>query len=362
MLPATRAVVLSGPNDLSVQEFERPVSGELDAVLRIEACGLCGSDIEQIRGTVPNPVFPVVPGHEPVGVIESIGATASERWGVRAGDRVCVEVVVPCLDCRGCETGLSNGCERPLGTYGFRPIPGDDRVSGGFAEYMYVHPNSTLHRISNELPARVAAMYNSVAAGIRWVQEVGQVSRGDTVVVLGCGQRGIAAAMAAKEAGADLVIVTGLERDAHKLGIAEKFGADVTIFADREDVPGRVHELTEGRLADVILDLTPMAGQPVRDALAAVRRGGRVVLAGLKSGQEISVNTDLIVKKSLTVVGALGVEGGSIKAAIALLESGRYPFELMQTHTFGLDDVAQALAVLASEVEGEDAVHVAILP
>lgn len=358
----TRAVVLSGPSELTIAEFPRPTSGDDDAVIRIEACGLCGSDVEQIKGSIPNLPLPAVPGHEPVGVIESIGDGAKARWGVDVGDRICVEVIVPCLECRGCTSGVSNGCERPLGSYGYRPFAGDDRVSGGFADYMYVHPNSNIHRISNDLPARVAAMYNPIAAGVRWAQQVGQVKPGDIVVVLGAGQRGIAAAMAAKEAGATQVIITGLERDAHKLALALRFGADATVYADKEDIPTRVTELTEGRMADVVLDLTPMAGQPVRDALAAARRGGRIVLAGLKSGQEIPISTDLIVKKALTVVGAYGVDGPAVEAAIALLESGRYPFEQLQTHTFGLDEALHAIAVLANEVDGEDAVHVALLP
>ena len=361
-MTSARAVFLTEPNTFEIRTLPIPPVGEDDAVIRIEAAGLCGSDIEQTRGGGRNPSVALVPGHEPLGVIDSIGRRAAERWGVEAGDRVCVEVVLPCHQCPQCAAGVFSSCERSLGAYGYRPFDAPTQLVGGFAEYMYLHPNSIVHKIDRDLPVVIASMFNTLAAGIRWAVHLGGVQPGDTVAILGAGQRGIAAAMAAKAAGASTVIITGLGRDAHKLALSREFGVDHTIVADAEDVPERIREITDGHLADVVLDLTPMAAQPVRDALDCVRFGGTVVLAGLKGHRPIEIITDRIIQKGLRIVGAHGVESRSIREAIDLMESGTYPLEKLHTHSFDLDSLPRAISVLAGEVEGEHAIHVAIIP
>lgn len=354
-----RAAFLEGPGRIEVEEVPLPDISADDGLLRVEVNGLCGSDIEQI--TTGGRFGRLVPGHEPVGVIEQIGADAARRWGVKAGDRVAVEVVVPCRRCRQCAAEVFSSCEDSVGAYGYRPIPGSD-LTGGFAEYMYLHPHSVMHRIANDVPLVEAAMFNPLAAGLRWANHLGGVRKGDTVVVFGAGQRGIAAAIAALSAGAEHVVATGLTRDAHKLALARRFGVHTTLDVETDDVVERIREVTGGRGADVVVDLTPSAAQPVRDALEVARMGGTVVLAGLKHGRSIDLVTDRIIQKGLRVVGARGVEGRSIREAIALIESGQYPLAELNTHVFGLDDAAHAVAVLAGRVEGEDSVHVAVAP
>jgi len=361
-MPSVNAAVLTAPGRLEMREFPAPTSGEDDAIVRIEAAGLCGSDVEQVRGEDPRAVLGVVPGHEPVGIVESIGARAAERWGVGVGDRICVEVVVPCRDCDKCAAGIFTECRQSLGSYGYRPFPSPTPLIGGFAERMYVHPNSLVHRISREVPVAIAAMYNPIAAGIRWAVHLGGVGPGDIVLVMGAGQRGIAAALAAKAAGAAFVAVTGLSRDAHKLAVAREFGADATIDAETEDVPARFLELSGGRAADVVVDVTPVALQPVQDALEVTRIGGTIVFAGLKNGRPAPIPPDQVINKSLRILGARGVDWRSIEDAIRLIESGEHPLEHMHTHSFGLADAAHALDVLAGEVAGEHAIHVAIVP
>ena len=110
------------------------------------------------------------------------------------------------------------------------------------------------------------------------------------------------------------------------------------------------------------LELTPMAAGPVADALAATRRGGRVILAGLKGNREIPLRTDVIINRALTVRGAFGVDAKGMDDAIALLESRRFPLEKMHTHTFRLDDAALAIQTLGGEIPGESAIHVSVHP
>jgi threonine dehydrogenase-like Zn-dependent dehydrogenase len=356
-----RAAVQLGPRQIELREFPRPRIGDDDGLLRIEACGICGSDVEQYRGHLRSP-GPMIPGHEPLGIVEEVGERAAERWGVRPGDRVALEILVPCRSCDLCLTGRYMSCPNRRASYGYTNIGVEPSLWGGFSEYVYLHPNAILHPVRADIPADVAVMFNPLGAGVRWTCHLGGTQLGDTVLILGAGQRGLASVIAAKAVGAATVIVTGLSRDGAKLELARELGADHTIDVEREDTVERVREITGGLLADVVLELTPMATQPVLDALQAVRHGGRVVLAGLKGRRSVEMVTDVIINRAITVVGAYGVDSRAYTEAIRLIESGKYPLEKLHTHTFGLDDVAHAIETLAGEVPGESAVHVAIHP
>ena len=363
MADMVRAAVQTAPRTIEIQEFPRPQIGPDDGLLRIEANGICGSDVEQYKGHLFRGSA-VVPGHEPLGIIDEIGDRAAERWGVQVGDRVALEILVPCHHCSYCMTGRYQSCPRRSASHGYTPISQQPSLWGGLAEYTYLAPGSLVHPVSSALPPEVAVMFNPLGAGVRWAAHLGEIGLGDTVVVLGAGQRGICSVIAARAAGAGTIITTGLASDAHKLALAREFGADHTVVVgeDGEDVVERVREITDGEMADVVLELTPMAAQPVTDALLAARHGGRVVLAGLKGNREIPLRTDLIINRALSIKGAFGVDSPGYEAAIALIESGRFPLEKLHTHTFGLEDTALAIETLAGDVPGELPVHVSVHP
>jgi threonine dehydrogenase-like Zn-dependent dehydrogenase len=355
-----RAVVQTGPGRMELREFPRPVIGPDDGgLLRVEACGICGSDVEQYKGNLGGQWLPMVPGHEPLGILEEASAAACQRWGVQPGDRVAVEILIPCRACDLCLAGRYMSCRNRIGSHGGSNPERGLGLWGGFAEYIHLHPNSILHKVRADIPAEIAVMFNPLGAGVRWGVHLGGVGLGDTVLILGCGQRGLAAVLACRAAGARTIIVTGLSRDAEKLALALEFGADHAIDVEAEDTVSRVRDLTGGAGADVVLELTPMAAQPVRDALDAVRWGGRVVLAGLKGGRPLELSTDVIINKALTVAGAFSVDSRAYAEAIRLIETGQFPLARMHTHTFGLEDVARAIETLASD---GSAVHVAIVP
>ncbi|MBO0686971.1 MAG: alcohol dehydrogenase catalytic domain-containing protein [Candidatus Dormibacteraeota bacterium] len=364
MSEMVRAMVQTGPRQLELREFPRPRTGAEDGLLRIEACGICGSDVEQYRGHLGGGSDrpPSIPGHEPLGVIEEVGERAAARWGVKPGDRVALEIIVPCRTCDLCLMGRYQSCRNRQGGYGVTPINRDPSLWGGFSEYVYLHPNAILHPMRKDIPADVAVMFNPLGAGVRWACHLGGTQIGDTVLILGPGQRGISAAIAAKTAGAATVIMTGLSKDSAKLELAREFGVDHTINVDEEDTVERVKEITDGNLADVVLELTPIATQPVLDAVECVRHSGRVVLAGLKGGKTVDLVTDRIINKGATLVGAFGVDARGYIEAIRIIESGRFPLEKLHTHTFELADTARAIETLGGEVAGEQAVHVSISP
>jgi threonine dehydrogenase-like Zn-dependent dehydrogenase len=354
-----RAAVQTGPMAYEIREFPRPAIGPDEGLLRIEACGVCGSDVEQWRGHLVRPgMFPLIPGHEPLGVIEEVGERAAERWGVAVGDRVAVEILRPCRACDYCLTGRYMSCPNRDGAYGMTPLSRSPSLWGGFAEYLYLHPWAILHKVSGDLPPEIAVMFNPLGAGVRWAAFLGEVGLGETVLILGPGQRGLTSVVAARARGAGTIIVTGLGRDEAKLALAREFGADHTINAEEEDVVERVREITGGAMADVVLELTPIATQPVLDAVEAVRHSGRIVLAGLKGGKSVELVTDRLINKGLTVRGAYGVNADAYIEAIRIIESGRFPLEKMASGSYELADTEEAIRSLA---DGET-IHVCVRP
>jgi threonine dehydrogenase-like Zn-dependent dehydrogenase len=354
-----RAAVQTGAEAIELRELPRPTIGPDEGLLRLEACGICGSDVESFRGHLfREGLYPFVPGHEPLGVIEEIGERAAQRWGVAVGDRVAVEIMRPCRACDVCLMGRYQSCPNGDGAFGYTTLARSPGLWGGFADFMYLHPQAILHKMRGDLAPELAVMFNPLGAGIRWACYLGEVGLGDTVLILGPGQRGLTSVIAARAAGAQTIIVTGLGRDEHKLALAREFGADHTINVEEEDVVQRVTEITDGAMADVVLELTPIAAQPIRDAIEAVRHSGRIVLAGLKGNREIELITDRLINKGLTVKGAFGVNADAYVEAIRIIESGRFPLEKMHSGKYDLADTETAIRELG---DGQ-AVHVCVCP
>ena len=365
MPPRTsRAIVQEGPRRLVLRELPIPEIDDTSALLRVEACGICGSDAEQYAGVLRAP-YPLIPGHEPLGVIEEIGDAAAKRWGVTTGDRVAVEAPIPCGHCPTCRAGRYPMCRTRGGffAHGYVRLSHPPGLWGAYADYMYLDPCSIVHRVRPDIPASVAVMFNPLGAGFRWAVEIPDTGPGDTVLILGPGQRGLACVIAARAAGADTIIVTGLARDRTKLALALELGADHTIDVEAEDVRARVKALTAGRGADVVVEVSSDAVAPVAEALHLVAAGGRIVLAGMKGFTSVpDFVSDLIVVKEITITGAFGVTSPAYDAAIHLIESGRVPLARMHTHDFALEDAERAIQMLAGEVPGEASIHSCLIP
>jgi len=354
-----RAMVQTGVRRLELRRFAAPRIGEDDAVLRIEACGICGSDYELFEGHMPADL-PLIPGHEPVGRIEAIGPRAARRWGVAPGDRVAVQSEFGCGRCAGCLSG--SGCALGGGAHGFMPTRIEPALWGGFAERMYLGPGSVVLPLSGELEPRIAALFNPLGAGFAWGVRAPRLQVGESIAVLGSGQRGLACVIAARLAGAGQVFVTGLARDAHKLALARELGADLALDVEREDAVERVRAATHGVGVDVVVDTTPYATRPILDALRLARPRGRIVLAGLKGPHKLDAfPTDDVVVRMLEIRGVRAVDYASFQQAIRVIERGLAPIERLHTHEFPLERAADALRTLTGET-GSGAIHVTIEP
>ena len=361
-----RAVVLTKPRTLEPREFPRPPIGDDDGLLRIEACGICGSDYEQYEGAQPQhedyTPYPVIPGHEPLGIIEEIGRRAAARWGVSEGDRVAVRSGYGCGHCEACRRWEPRACPKRGGTYGYTDVGKPPHLWGGYAEHMYLSPYSVMKKMTPSIPAGVAVMFNPLAAGLSWAASIPGTGPRDRVVILGAGQRGLCCVIAARAAGARQVVITGLSRDADKLALARELGADAVIDVEKHDVVSSVRDATGGG-AEVVVDTTPYAPQSLNHAVALAVRKGRIVVAGLKGlrpAQEFAV--DEVIYKELTIRGVLSMPVDETFRAIEIIESGRYPFEKMHTGSLPLEQAEHAIHMLAGHVPGTNPIHLAIVP
>ena len=360
-LPKTSfAMVQTANRCLEPRDLPIPDIDDDSAILQVEACGICGSDLEQYTGVLKVPK-PLIPGHEPLGRIAKIGDRAAARWGLEVGDRVAVETMLSCRFCARCLGGQYHLC-RDRRIYAYLPLTETPGLWGAYSQYMYLDPNSILHRMDPELPPEIAVMFNPLGAGFRWAVELPRTGPGDSIVILGPGQRGLASVIAAKQAGASLIIVTGLSSDARKLALARRFGAHHTLDVDNEDPVRRVKELTDGG-ADIVLDVAAFATTPVRDALRMVRPGGKIVLAGVKGMKPVeNFISDYIVTREISIQGAIGVTASGYRQAISLIEAAASPIAEMHTHDFALEDADLAIRTLGREVPGEESIHSCLIP
>jgi alcohol dehydrogenase len=357
--------VLAEPRRLEVRHIPLPELADDDGLLRIEACGLCGTDHEEYTGHLRAP-FEFVPGHEVVGIVEQAGPTALARWGVRVGDRVAVEVFLSCRTCNACRSGAYRLCEQHgvAHTVGFMDVAVPPGLWGGYATHLYLSPDSLLVPVPEGLDPVLATAFNPLGAGLRWAGELARTQPGDVVAVLGPGIRGLSCCAAAKSAGAAFLMVTGFgPRDAGRLALAGEFGADLAVDVSTDD-PVRSLRKATGRLADVVVDVTAKAETAPGQALQIVRSGGTVILAGTRGGNAPTpgFDPDLVVYKELRVLGALGVDTASYRAALDLLASGVYPFAALPRRVAGFDSLGSLLATLAGELDGELPVHAVFVP
>ena len=357
----SRAMVQVADRRLEMQEIEVPRVAPAEALLRVEACGLCGSDIEQYRGTFSGKrpdSYPLIPGHEPVGVIEEIGSEAARSWGVRAGDRVALVPHLTCGRCGLCLSGRAHLCKSllpvPKPVYGMIPLGYSHGLWGGYSEYMHLHPRTIFCKLPDSVPASMATMYQALASGLRWAVHVPATVMSDSVLVMGCGQRGLASVWALRRAGVSNIIVTGLARDRAKLDLARRLGASHTIVADQENTVDRVMAFTHGRGVDVAIDVVPGSPQPVIDAVEAIRVGGTIVVAGIKGvANTVALCTDRLLYKEITLKGVYTQGADAYRDAVEFMASDLAVLEPLHTHEVPLDRVEEAILRLAGELPGD---------
>ncbi|GAB4085129.1 erythritol/L-threitol dehyrogenase [Myceligenerans cantabricum] len=352
-----RAVICHAPGDYRMQEVPVPRPGPGEVLVRVEAVGICASDLKcyhgapKFWGDANRPAWAeteVVPGHEFVGEVVSLDDEAARRRGVAVGDRVVAEQIVPCWECRYCKRGEYWMCA-PHDMFGFKR-----RTPGAMASYMVYPAEALVHRISKDLPAAHAAFTEPLSCALHAVER-GRITFEDVVVVAGCGPIGLG--MIAGAAAKNPAAVVALDMSPTKLALAEKCGATHTVNIAEEDPAELVEELTEGYGADVYLEGT---GHPsaVGQGLKLLRKLGRYVEYSV-FGSDVTVDWSIISDdKELDVLGAhLGPH--CWPAAIRMIESGRLPMDEICSHQLPLERFQEGLDLVAA---GDESVKVSLIP
>ncbi|MEV0062824.1 S-(hydroxymethyl)mycothiol dehydrogenase [Nocardia sp. NPDC050718] len=325
-----------------------PDPGPHDVVVRVQACGVCHTDLHYREGGI-NDEFPFLLGHEAAGVVESVGAAVTH---VAEGDFVVLNWRAVCGECRACRRGRpwycfdTHNASTPMTLTDGTPLTPALGV-GAFADKTLVHEKQCTKVDPETDPAVAGLLGCGVMAGIGAAVNTGAVSRGDSVAVIGCGGVGDAAIAGARLAGAGTIIA--IDRDPRKLEWASDFGATHTIDASSTDVVERIKELTDGFGADVVIDAV---GRPEtwKQAFYGRDLAGTVVLVGVPT-PDMTLDMPLI---------DLFSHGGSLKSSwygdclperdfpmlVDLHRQGRLPLDRFVTERIGVDEVEQAFTAM----------------
>ncbi len=351
------AVVCHGPEDYRLERVPMPDPGPGEALVQVEAVGICASDLKCYHGAPKfwgdgtQPAWAeteVIPGHEFVGVVVALDEQAKDGWSIGVGDRVVSEQIVPCWRCRYCRRGQYWMCA-PHDIYGFKR-----RTPGGMAPYMVYQADALVHKISKDLPAAHAAFAEPLACSLHAVERA-DIRFGDVVVVAGCGPIGLG--MIAGAVAKSPAHVVALDLSHPKLDLAKLCGADITINVAEVDPVPIVRALTDGYGADVYLE---GSGHPsaVAQGLKLLRKLGTFVEYSV-FGSEVTVDWTIISDdKELDVRGAhLGPY--CWPAAIRMLESGALPMDRICSHQLPLSEFHDGLDLVA---DGSKSVKVTLFP
>lgn len=323
-----KALLLKNYKELELVELPTPDVGPDDLLVRVKACGICGSDVHGFDGSTGRRIPPVVMGHEAAGQVAAVGANVS---AYKIGDRVTFDSTVSCGKCFFCTHGDINLCDN-------RQVLGvscnEFRRNGAFAEFVAV-PQSIAYRIPETLAYEHAALIEAVSIGVHAVSISG-IKLGDTAVIVGAGMIGLLTLQAARLAGCTRVIAVDL--DDAKLEVAKQLGADEGLNPKTCDVPARVAELTNGRGADVAIECVG-ATSPIKTAIMSVRKGGTVTLVGNIS-PTVELPLQAVVTRQIRVQGSCA-------------SNGEYPqcIDLLASGAIRVDPIISALAPLEDGVE-----------
>ena len=291
------ALLLKNYMELELTDLPRPEIGPDDLLVRVKACGICGSDVHGFDGSSGRRIPPLVMGHEAAGIVAEAGANVRE---FREGDRVTFDSTVSCGRCFFCQRGEINLCDnrQVLGV-----SCGDFRRNGAFAEYVAV-PRNIAYHLPEALPYEHAALIEAVSVAVHGVG-LAQVKLGDTAVVVGSGMIGLLVIQALRLAGCGRLIA--IDVDDARLKTARQLGADEALNSKQCDAAAEVRARTQGRGADVAIECVG-ATDPINTAIASLRKGGRLTLVG-NITPKIELPLQSVVTRQITLYGSCASSG-----------------------------------------------------
>jgi 2-desacetyl-2-hydroxyethyl bacteriochlorophyllide A dehydrogenase len=308
-----RAMVLEKFGEpMVLREVPEPKIEQGEILLRVRACGLCGTDLKIFDGQVNTVKLPRIMGHELAGEVAGIGKGV-EGW--KAGDHGVVHIYVTCGNCYYCRTGRENNCNRGRRRIGFE-------ADGGFGEYVGI-PAANLCKISKEIPLEEACILSgSVATPLHAMRTQGRLKAGETAAIIGVGGLGIHALQLAVAMGARVMAVDIAEE---KLEAARRLGAEATINSAKSDFVSEIRHWTDGEGADLIAEIVSGSKLPsiLEESVKALRLGGRLVLLGYQYGQLFSLDPAKIVYDEIEIIGARASIRQDLADVISFVERGK---------------------------------------
>lgn len=340
-----KAAVMYGPNDIRIEDVPMPICEKDGMILKVEAIGLCGSDIRNLSTDSQKGHYPVILGHEHVGTITEVG---SEVIDFNVGDKVYVYPGIPCWKCESCRSGKTHMCENARGY-----------PQGGFAEYMpipkYGIDGRNIFHIPEgfDLPRATLAEPLSSVYGC---QENINVTLGDIVVIIGAGPIGCFHAELAKLRGASKVIM--IEIEDKRLDESLNFGVDHIINSKKENPIEKVLDLTGGQGADKVISANPST-KSQEQAIFMCRTGGVVVFfGGVPRGAMTNLDSNHVHYKNIWIYGHYGSSSVQVLKAFKLIIEGKFKAEKYISALMPLEKINEAI----EQVKAGNALKIVIVP
>lgn len=340
-----KAAVLYGFNDVRVEERDVPSPGPDEALVKVNACGICGTDIKVITHGLPNqpPFGDFIIGHEYAGTVAALGDTVDE---FQIGDRVAVEIHKGCGRCKNCIMGHYTACLN-YGNIGKGHRANGFTANGGFAEYAVNHVN-TLYKLPDNISFDESTTITTAGTCIYGIDMAGGYIPGDTVAVLGPGPIGLMSVQLCKALGAGKVILTGTRDERLELG--KKLGADYVVNVRREKAVEKVMELTDGLGADLVLEAAG-GDTALQEALEMTRKGGKISILAFYKGP-ITADISIAVRNGINIYTVRGEGRMSVGRSLSLMAQGKITGKPLITHTFPVEEVNEALKTFAERIGG----------
>jgi len=334
-IPTTcKAAYLEKPGQIAFRKVKVPRPKPGEALVKIEACGVCGSDVHYYaHGRIGDFVVrkPLILGHECAGTVVAVGRRVEN---IQEGDRVAVEAGVTCGSCDHCRAGRYNLCPHVV----FLATP---PVHGAFVQYL-AHPASWLHRLPDAVSFEEGAMLEPFNVGL-YAARLARVEPGASVAVLGSGPIGLTALQAARALGAGTIIATDVAPA--RLRLARKLGAAHTIDARKHDPVQAILDLTDGKGADVVFEAAGTVGT-TQQSVAVARRGGAIALIGMGTQARFEMPVLDIIVKELRLTGQFRY-ANLYPPAIGLVASGAVNLAAMVNSRYPFARVPEAMAACA---------------
>ena len=326
-----KASVCYKQNDLRTEDLPIPEISDNEVLIKMLACGLCGTDIQKIRGDTVNK--PTVLGHEVVGEIVKKGKNVSK---FEIGDRVITAIHVPCFTCHYCNKGHYTICEQ------FRTNNIDP---GGFAEFIRIpelHLNHLTHKVSNNVTDEEATLIEPIACCLHGLKQA-DIRPNDSVLIMGAGTIGILHAQLAKIKGANKVIVSDMSK--FKLQKALNVGCDYAINIKEKNIIDEVNKITDGQGVDVIV-IAAGVSSLVADAVNMVRRSGKIIVfSGFDKNKLVTIDVSRFFKDEISIIGTYSVTPYEFPEALDLLEKRKLNTKEMITHVYPLNKLSEAIDI-----------------